>query len=163
MADTFWMKNLANARFDGNDWQFKDVDLVKKNLTDRYKLTIQSLYEEALEAIITYNSYAEKSRHMSTLTIEELASDNMAGFTILMCGSQIKIIRRSQGIDIISIGVRGFGSKQTLILQLVPCYDTFGSLIWQTMDLRSTLNNENIVKLAMKELVKLVDSNRGRT
>jgi hypothetical protein len=163
MADTLWMKNLANARFDGHDWQFKDVESVKKNLGDRYKLAIHNLYEETLEAIISYNSYADRTRHMSTLTIEELTSDSMAGFTILMSGSQIKVIRRSQGLDIISIGVRGFGSKQSLILQLFPCYDTFGSLIWQTMDQRSTLNNENIVKLAMKELVKLVDSNKGRS
>jgi hypothetical protein len=163
MADVQWIKMLAGSTFSqsGQEWILPESFSGRKSQSEREYLAISALYEEAKEAVFCYNNFVSKSREISILTLEEGRSDRLNGFVFLMCNQQLKLIRRAEGFELSILSVKHYGTNQKIIETIFPCYDTFGSLFWQTQDQRATLTTEHIVKTALKELIKFVDSTKG--
>ncbi|MEI8026519.1 MAG: hypothetical protein WCI18_09230 [Pseudomonadota bacterium] len=161
MADVQWIKNLAGSTFTDQGWNFPENFTPNTGPSERTAAAIDALYQETKEAIFCYNNFVSQNRQISILKIDGNLPERLSGLILMIGSLQLKIVRRSEGLEFILISVKSFGTHQKVIEKIFPCYDTFGSLFWQTGDQRATLTTEHIVKTALKELIKFVDTTKG--
>ncbi len=161
MADVQWIKNLSASTFTDQGWNFSEDFAQTDTQSDRTASAIIVLCDEINESIFCYYNFVPPMKQISLLKIDGNRPESLSGLILMKGNHQLKIIRRSEGLELILITVKSFGTYQKAIEKIFPCYDTFGSLFWQTGDQRATLATEYIVKMAMKELIKFVDTTKG--
>jgi hypothetical protein len=161
MADVQWIKNLAGATFTEKGWNLPEGLGQNGGKSERTGLALLALYKETKDATFCYNNFVSDKRQISVLKIEDNRSERLSGLILILGSHQLKIVQRSEGLELILIAVEAFGTHQKVLEKIFPCYDTFGSLFWQTVDQKATLTTEHIVKTALKELIKFVDTTRG--
>ena len=157
MADMEWYKNLAEASFVDGKWHFEDPEKVEQLLSFKVKTVINNLFDDAADAIEIYNQHAHGRSKISTLPISDSYSNSLIGFVALLETSQVKLVRKNQCLEMYLVEVNGHEPKTSLLHKLVPCYDSLGSLMWQTKS-KNLINHDLIVKIMLEELVKASNS-----
>lgn len=163
MPDHDWLKNLAQSRFKQGKWHFSNPSDVKNLVHQRTQLAFRYLYEEALEATVVYNSYAPETRKISVLPIKHAQFGNITGLVLLMTDFQLKLVRRGDKLEFVTFSPLTKKISDKTIKKLAPCYDTFGSVLWQSPADQTTIDHEDVIKAAMKELIEFADQNQGDT
>jgi len=163
MPDHEWLKNLAQSRYTRSGWRFSNPSEVKNLVQQRTQLALRILYDEALDATLIYNSYAPESRKISVLPIQNPQSGNISGIVILLIDFQLKIVRRADCLEFVTFSPYANKARDKTIKKLIPCYDTFGSVLWQILNDQTTIHHEDVIKMAMKDLIEFADQNQEAT
>lgn len=158
MADMEWFKNLAEANFVNGKWHFDDPEKVEQLLSFKVKTTMNQIFDEVQDAIEIYNQHAQGGNKISTLPIADNYSNTLVGVVALLGTSQVKLIRKNQNLELYLVDINGHSAKTSLINKLAPCYDSLGSLMWQTKD-KNLVGQDIIVKMMLEDLVKAASSN----
>jgi len=153
MTDMEWYKNLAEANFENGKWVFEDNEKVEKLLSFKIKTVVNNLFDLASDAIEVFNQHAVEKPKINLLPISDTYSSSLVGFVALLGTTQVKIIKKSQAIEVFLIDINGHSPETTLLHSFQPCYDAIGSVLWQT-DSKNLINEDIIVKTMLEELVK---------
>ena len=149
-----WIRNLAKARYDGNQWIVDDPESARLNATTQIDEIIGEALEEAIDAAEIFNFHAEGKKTLRILPIQPDSATVAAGFIMLLGRTQIKILQVNGRIETALTLMRGYRVKSAALHTFDPIPDAFGNVQW-LMDRKELLTRELIIKKLLEELVRV--------
>lgn len=149
--DLFWLKTLANSRYDQGSWQLDDPIEIRNHNRTAVAKTMEAIYQEMVLSVNAFNNYVQPDKFMGTLPIYCQVRHQMKGCVIMHKNIKIRLERYGTKIDAILISTRGYSQHRETIHQFTAKMDPLGGLIW-IMDDKSVMSIEMIVKQLLYDL-----------
>ena len=155
--DKRWYQAIAGSRFDGKRWVFDQqsaLQIKSQSLITKLELSISQIRYTAFEAIEIFNYYCVNSSAHITLIVNQDPEDfSLKGLMLLRFSSRIKLYRDDPYLVMELNKNQSFQAQTLASVKFIPKEDEFGEILWQNPK-GLILNNEQLVKCAIKELVR---------
>jgi hypothetical protein len=149
--DLFWIKTLAQARYQNGHWSLPDPDGIKRHTKRTLQDTVKNLYQELVLAVNTFNENGPQQRQIRLLPVYSDANEPMIGLILMVGALQMRLEREGYQLNVILESLQGFRKIQEKIHVFEPRIDGLGGLSW-IMDKKSIMTNEMMIKQLLHDL-----------
>ena len=150
MPSPEWIRNIATATFDGEEWHVENLD--GTNIITRAAV---ELGREVQSTINTFNSHA--SIRIDLFPVKG-ATGSHIGFVLVRGGLQVRLTFDQDGstpaLNGVIIETKNFQVYERPFTRLTPVADTFGGIGWQAQQGPAWTTDQLIRKI----LIHLVES-----
>ena len=126
MLDQEWIKNLAEAQFNGENWSFANPDDIRDIYKRKMANIITDLSLEAESAVQSFNLFSKRGHPIKLLKSPK-------GVAFLFAHCQISLVLDSQNHLQSDLLVKyAFQVQKFNLRQYLPYFDPFGELYWSS-------------------------------
>ena len=156
--DKKWYRNLASSEYTSRGWILHQ----EAGFSEEQKLSfaMNELRSTAFEAVQIFNHHSSPESHITTLVMNNPDQSGVRGIMLLRYAFQLRMVREETVLLMTLWKTESYQHHRIAKTTLSFRQEDLGGIVWSTSK-GQVWDVEQLVKHALKELVKLSQQARG--